>query len=529
VALIKLQIQPGLLSNGTRYQSRNRWIWATQMRFHEGSLMPIGGWAPLFDNLTQDVVTLEGVPRGTLAWQGTSSAAYLALGTVEKLYAFIDSLADVTPVGFTPGNANSEISSGGAEYGDDAYSSLKYGVGVASAGRLVDGDTWSLDVFGNFLVGSMFPSDRKLYVWQNVTGTPAAQAPNSPLASRGVLVTPERFLVALGAADNSRRVQWADRETIDVWTATAENQAGDYDLEGPGRIMAGRRSRGESLIWTDYALHAMTFVGGDAVYGFQKRGSECGLIAPNAVAATPSGFAWMGEVGTFFLYDGYVRPLPSEVSEYIHDNLNETEKYKVAAVSNREFNEITWFFPTLASQENNAYITWNYDSDAWTTGMMSRTSGDDSHPVVGYPVMTDGEVAANDEYPVWLHENGTDRKTAAGTVHEAPFIESGPFELADGEEFVHVLQIYPDLEDRNSPPDGPPIGNPLDQAVVLFKVEDYPQATEREFGPYSLANPTDVRFNARQVRIRVEQATPDGVPLWRLGDLRLDVRSGGKR
>lgn len=528
--IIKLQIQPGLKSNGTRYQAKNRWIWGTQMRFHEGDLLPIGGWQHLIDNITSLPTNLTGIPRGTLAWQGLTGGAFLAFGTIEKLYAFIEALFDITPVGFIAGSPNSTVTSGGSDYGDDAYNSLLYGVGTASAGDIVDGDVWSLDVFGNFLVGSMFPTDKKLYVWQNLTGTPAAVAPNSPNASRGVLVTPERFLVALGAANNQRRVQWADRETIDVWAPTPTNQAGSFDLEGSGRIMAGRRSRGESLIWTDFDLYAMTFVGGNAVYGFQKRGLECGLISPNAVAATPSGFAWMGE-RSFFQYDGYARPLLSEVGQLVFDRITKSEKFKVVAVTNREFSEITWYVPTGGSLENNAYVTWNYAENLWMFGALSRTSGFDSQPVTGFPIATDGEetVLGNNLYPVWLMENGTERKDAKGNVVFPPFIESGPFELGDGDKFVHVLQIYPDLEDFNSPPEGPPISQPLDQATVLFKVEDFPQGTERIFGPFSLANPTSVRFNARQVRIRIQQATPDGVPLWRLGDLRLDVRAGGKR
>lgn len=527
--LVKMELPPGLRSNGTRYQAKKRWIWGHQMRFHEGDLTPIGGWQHLFDSGTQAVTSLVGVPRATIAWQGLTGGAFIGFGTVERLYAFIETLTDITPVGFVAGSPDSTPTSGGSEYGDDAYNSLLYGAGTPSAGNIVDGDVWTLDTFGNFLVGSMFPSDNKLYVWQNLVGTPAEQAPNSPTANRGVFVTPERFLVALGAAGNQRRVQWADRESISVWAPTATNQAGAFDLEGQGRIMAARRSRGESLIWTDFDMYAMTFVGGNAVYGFQKRGQECGLISPQAVAATPSGFAWMGD-RSFFHYDGYVRPLNSEVGQLVFDRLTQSEKFKVYAVANREFNEITWYLPNR-SIENSAYVTWNYAEDHWTFGAIARTSGFDSHPVVGFPIATDAEVDAGGEFPVWLHENGQERKNAAGDPIFPPFVESGPFEIGNGDSFGHVLQIYPDLEVFDPPPSGVPVpeSESLGQATVTFKVEDYPQAPERIFGPFSLSNPTSVRFNARQIRIRVQQSTPDGVELWRLGDLRLDIRAGGKR
>jgi len=47
-----------------------------------------------------------------------------------------------------------------------------------------------------------------------------------------------------------------------------------------------------------------------------------------------------------------------------------------------------------------------------------------------------------------------------------------------------------------------------------------------EYGPYSMANPTNLRFTGRQVSMRVtgEQNTD-----WRWGVPRVDVRPGGLR
>ena len=61
---------------------------------------------------------------------------------------------------------------------------------------------------------------------------------------------------------------------------------------------------------------------------------------------------------------------------------------------------------------------------------------------------------------------------------------------------------------------------------AVFKTRFYPNGTEREYGPYSMSNPTSVRFTGRQVRMRIEgQRFSD----WRVGINRVDVVDGGRR
>ena len=59
-----------------------------------------------------------------------------------------------------------------------------------------------------------------------------------------------------------------------------------------------------------------------------------------------------------------------------------------------------------------------------------------------------------------------------------------------------------------------------------FKTRFYPNASETEHGPFTMSNPTDVRFTGRQVRMRVEGARSAD---WRVGIMRIDAKAGGKR
>jgi len=66
----------------------------------------------------------------------------------------------------------------------------------------------------------------------------------------------------------------------------------------------------------------------------------------------------------------------------------------------------------------------------------------------------------------------------------------------------------------------------LGEAVVSFKTRNYPTGDQSTFGPYTAANPTDVRFAARQVNVKV---TGNTLADWRIGVMRLEAIPAGKR
>jgi hypothetical protein len=66
----------------------------------------------------------------------------------------------------------------------------------------------------------------------------------------------------------------------------------------------------------------------------------------------------------------------------------------------------------------------------------------------------------------------------------------------------------------------------LGDVQVRFSSRLYPTADERSFGPYSMANPTSVRINGRQVSVKVEGARNAD---WRVGTIRFEGTAGSKR
>ena len=234
--LLPLDIPPGVYRNGTEFDQSGRWRDANLVRWRDGSLRPVGGWR------TRVATAYDQPPRGMLAWEDLSGDRRIAAGTFNKLFSTSASnvTTDITPAGFTTGLVRSAAFTG---YGGGFFGSGAFGTERSDTGNFSEATTWALDNFGENLVACS-SKDGKLYEWALDTGTPAAAISNAPTGNLSLLVTAERFLFALGAGGNPRKVQWCDREANTVWTAAATNEAGDIELQTPGQIMCGVQVRG---------------------------------------------------------------------------------------------------------------------------------------------------------------------------------------------------------------------------------------------------------------------------------------------
>lgn len=493
MALVPLKIPAGVYRNGTEYQSAGRWFDANLVRWFENTLRPWGGWRK------RSASQMTGVSRGMLTWRDNSDVRFIAAGTPTKLYAMSEAgvLKDITPVIYTAGITDATLKTG---YGYSTYGNFAYGVARPDLGGIVPATTWSMDSWGEYLVACS-NDDGQLLEWQLdfVTPTKAIAIVNAPTSCEAVMTTAERFVFALGASGNPRLVAWCDQENNTVWTASATNQAGNFEINSVGSIKCGKRVRGVNLIFTDVDLHVASYIGLPYVFSFEKAGSGCGVISSQAVAAIDTAAIWMSKSG-FWLYDGYVRPLPSEVGDYVFQNINYNQASKVYAVHASKYGECIWFYPSSGSNENDSYVLYNYREQTWNIGTLSRTAGTDRG------VFTNPLMISSDGF-IYEHEVGYNYD---GGV---PFAESGPYEIGSGDNIMSVRRVISDEQT-------------LGEVVVSFKTRMYPMATETVFGPYPAAQPTDVRFAARQVKVRYTGSVLED---WRVGVIRFDVVAMGKR
>lgn len=487
--LLPLQLPPGVFRQGTEFQASGRWRDANLVRWREGTFGPVGGW-------TERATVDSGVPlRGGVAWRDNSGDRWVATATFDAAYVVGDDLTvtDITPVGLTSGleDAGYNTGYGGGLYGVDAY-----GTPRTESGTLTEATSWSFDTWGELLLGCS-NADGTIWEWDLNTANNLTAVTNAPTDCLAIVVTDERFIFALGTS-NRRRVRWCDREDYNTWTAAATNEAGDFDLQTSGTIQCGVRVRGQTLILTDLDAHIATYQGPPFVYGFERAGTNCGVISRMAAAPVEGGSIWMGRSGFFRYAGGVVEPVPCEVTDYVFGNMTAAQRSKVCAIPNAQFNEVTWFYP--ATTENDSYVTYNYRENHWTIGSLARTSGFDSG------------VFAN---PIWFGADGISYNHEIGFDYDddTPFAESGPISLGNGDQTLSAVELIPDELTQG-------------QATVTFKARFYPNDAEYEYGPYTLASPTSVRFTGRQVRQRVEGAASAA---WRYGIPRLDVRAGSRR
>lgn len=490
--LIPLDIPPGVHANGTDLQSAGRWRSASLVRWRDGSMRPVGGWQ------SRKASAVSGVARGAWAWRTNSGDRWVALGSASALWVVSGSNAatDITPAGLTSGNADATLNTG---FGGGFFGAGFFGTPRTDSGTFSEATTWALDNWGEYLVACN-PTDGVIWEWQLNTGANAAAIANAPVDNLSILVTEERFLFALAAGGNPRKVQWCDREDNTLWTPAATNEAGDIELQTSGQIMAGIRTRGQSLIVTDIDAHTATYIGPPFVYGFERVGTSCGLAARKAIAATDQGVFWMGR-NDFFAFNGSsVQSIPCEVHDHVFGDINRAQLSKSWAMTNGQSGEVWWFYPSASSSEVDRYVAFDYKDGHWLVGELARTAGVD-RGVFTYPLMAD---SSGDLYE---HEVGVNYDGAS------VFAESGPISIASGDRIMHVNDLVPDEKTQGD-------------VTATFKTRYYPQGDEQSFGPYSMANPVSVRFNGRQIRMRVTGNTASD---WRLGVMRLDARAGGRR
>jgi hypothetical protein len=505
MALFPIELPPGVLRSGTELQSSGRFYDADLVRWRGGALEPIGGWT------AKTGASVSGAARAIRIWPDNDGQAWVAVGTHTNLYAMDrgGEVFDITPEGYVAGIADIDHSRG---YGDDLYGEYNldhvptsaYGARRRDDANTRDVTVWSLDTFGEDLVGCT-ADDGRIYEWSPGAATPAAAVSGAPTA-RAVVVTAERILMALGANGNPRALAWSDQEDDTDWTASTTGYAGDFVLQTSGKLMAGRRVRGGALLLTDSDVWLAEFLGQPFVYGFQQKGGAgTGLIAQGAIAtmdgeAVPAQAVWMGQQG-FFTYNGYVQPLACEVAGLVFTDIQRDRISKVSAFHNADFGEVTWCYPSGSSNENDRYVTWNYREDWWTIGRSGvRLCGSEKGPLAN-PLAVDASGA------IFEHEVGLEHGGAE------PFAQTGPFLIGEGDRVVQVTRIIPDEKT---------LGDVTAQVFLRFQ----PNGPETAKGPFTLKSQTDVRFVARELRVRLTGAR---LAPWRVGRFKLEGAPGGTR
>ena len=399
---------------------------------------------------------------------------------------------------------------------------------------------WSHDAFGEDLI--INPRAGGVYYWDESSGTSARAVAISDLSNANLAPTLglqtivsdiDRHVIILGAdpivgsarsgAIDPLLIAFSDQESVTDWDPTATNTAGSLRLSSGSQIVGGLRSRQEILIWTDTALYSMQFIGAPFTFGLNLVNENVGLISPNGMINAPDGVYWMARDG-FYTYSGSVKRLVCSVLNYVLDDINNTQSFKTLAFTNREFNEVGWFYVSSSSEEIDSYVTYNYLEGAWSIGKLSRTAWMDDG-VFEKPRAT-GKDSDGDNY-LYIHESTDDDD---GLPMDNVFIESGDIDIEEGNQLAFISRIIPDVKFfGTTPTDG--------QINFVLKTRNFPGESLTTNSTNNITSTTQQSFTrarGRQLVLRVQSDDDANTGSrtgfrWRLGANRIDVRTDGRR
>ena len=425
-------------------------------------------------------------------------------------------------------------------WGAGSWGAKTWGVGGTSDVAL---RLWSQNNFGEDLVFG--PRGGAMYYWKASDGvttrgvpiTGMAGASDVPVVQNYILVSDvSRFVFAFGCNEIGSAVQdpllirWSDQESVVDWTPAPTNQAGSLRFSHGSAIQTALQVRQEVLVFTDTALYSMQYVGAPIVWGATLLGDNLSCVGPNAVSLASGVTYWMG-IDKFYMYDGTVQTLPSDLRQHVFSDINLAQSYQVYSGTNEAFNEVWWFYCSKNSLTIDKYVVYNYIEKIWYYGTMARTAWIDSGT-------RKGPIAATYSYNLVTHEEGVDNRETATPVAINSYIESAEWDPEDGHKFSFIYRMLPDITFRSSTDGSNPqvtmtiipmknsgsgynnpqsVGGSSEATVVRTAIVPIEEFTGQVF----------IRVRGRQFIFKVE-ANQLGTG-WQLGRPRVDIRPDGLR
>ena len=414
-----------------------------------------------------------------------------------------------------------------------------WGRGTWGSGSLVPVVTkqrdWFFDNFDNNLVANI--RGGAPYYWTlDVTYTTRAVplstisgASDVPTQVTQLLVSQgDKHLLAFGAtpygggAFDPLLIRWSNQDEPANFTPAVTNSAGFIRVSRGDAIIRAIPTRQEILVYTNATLNSLQFLGTTDVFGIQELSDNISIAGSRAVITVSGQAYWMG-TDKFYVYSGRVDTLPCTLRNHVFENINFDQMAQVVCGTNEQWNEVWWHYPTANSTTNDAYVIYNHFDKIWYYGTMNRTAWNDS-PLREYPQAAGG---AEDAQVVYNHELGVDDDV----LPMASYIQSSDFDIVDGEQFLLIKRIIPDVEFDGSDM----TTNPTPSVLITMKPRNFPGSAyatspaknviETDVNIYT--NQIFLRARARQMGFKISSA--DIGVQWQLGSPRLDGRPDGKR
>lgn len=219
-----------------------------------------------------------------------------------------------------------------------------------------------------------YPTDG-LYYW---AGDTAVRLRKFPATNKSDVARPfKNYIVQLASTVSGTKkphnVAWsaaAEPGAIpSTFTAAATNDAGDVDLaETPGTMVDCLPLGDVNIIYKQDARYAMQYVGGEAVFRFQKLPGSDGLLARGCVVDTPVGHVYFTPDHDIRVHNGGESKslAKGRIKEWINTNIIITQRLFSFLCVNEAKSEVWICFHTDgAVNAVSRMVVWNWDDDTF--------------------------------------------------------------------------------------------------------------------------------------------------------------------
>ena len=517
----------------------------------DGDFVTFSGAATLGGTITADVLNQE---YNITEVVSTSSYKFEAR-TVSSISSITsDNALDPTAVAANASDSGNGGSSVVAAYQvnvglDTTVSGTGWGAGTYGRGTWGSGTSltatgatlriWSHDNFGEDLVFCI--RDAGIFYWdKSAKSAPFARAvklselsgadSTTPTKAKVVLVSDrDKHIIAFGCdaetdigTQDPLLIRFCSQADPTTWQSLPTNTAGDFRVGSGSEIVTAVETKQQVLVFTDVSLHAMQFLGPPFTFGISQLSKNITIMSPLSAIAVEDVVYWMG-AEEFYVYSGQVQRLPCTVKDHIFGDFNRSQAEKVTAGINSSYGEVWWFYPSSGSAEVDKYVIYNYQQRISYIGALERTvwldRGINSLPT-----------AAKDGY-LYSHETGYRDGSTSPASAIASHIESSQMDIGEGDNFVFLRRVIPDITFEGSTVSSPAVN-------FTLKTRNFPGGkylqTSTNAVTRSATTPVEqftdqvnIRLRGRSFALRIEEETA-GVR-WRLGSPRIDIRPDGRR
>jgi hypothetical protein len=224
----------------------------------------------------------------------------------------------------------------------------------------------------------------------------------------------KNYLIALNitktATNYGSMVKWSDvaaAGTIPtVWTAAADNDAGEVDLaETPDSIVDALPLGDSLIVYKTSSMYGMQYIGGNDIWRFSRLPGTSGMLSQNCAVEIPSGHVVL-TASDLIVHNGtgVQSIVDSKMRRWLFSSIDSTNYTRAFITANHAQHEVWVCFPSSLSTVCNRALIWNYKENNFTVRELPSVTAGDMGPV---PPLASGDKWSEDTTGTWNTDTTT--------------------------------------------------------------------------------------------------------------------------